>query len=46
MYVCCSVTDILLDISILCLPALYIRKLRISGGQKVGLVGIFGLGIL
>ena len=46
MYVCCSVTDIVLDISILCLPASFIRKLHISRGQKIGLIGTFGLGIL
>ena len=46
MYVCCSVTDVLLDLSILCLPASYIRKLWMSKGQKAGLIGIFGLGIL
>lgn len=46
MYVCLSVTDVLLDITILCIPASFIRKLHISDGQKLGLVGIFGLGVL
>ena len=46
MYVCSSVTDVVLDIAILCLPASFIRKLNLSQGQKLGLVGIFGLGIL
>ena len=46
MYVCLSVTDVLLDIAILCIPASFIRKLHISDGQKLGLVGIFGLGVL
>lgn len=46
MYVCFSVTDILLDIAILCIPASFIRTLHISQGQKIGLIGIFGLGVL
>ena len=46
MYVCLSVTDIVLDISILCIPAWFIRTLNISKGQKIGLACIFGLGIL
>ena len=46
MYVLCSVTDIILDISILCLPAFFIRNLQISRGKKIGLAAIFGLGIL
>lgn len=46
MYVLCSVTDIVLDISILCLPGFFIKDLQISRGKKVGVAGIFGLGIL
>ena len=46
MYVCCSVTDVLLDIAILCVPASFIRTLHISRSQKIGLIGIFGLGVL
>ena len=46
MYVCCSVTDVLLDIAILCIPSSFIRRLHISRSQKFGLIGIFGLGIL
>ena len=46
MYVCLSVTDVQLDIIILCIPASFIRRLHISDGQKLGLVGIFGLGVL
>ena len=46
MYLCCSVTDILLDICILCLPSSFIRTLCISRSQKIGLIGIFGLGVL
>lgn len=46
MYVCSSVTDIVLDISILCLPFSFIRKLHMSSVQKIGTTSIFGLGIL
>lgn len=46
MYMCLSVTDVLLDIAILCIPASFIRTLHISKGQKISLVGIFGLGVL
>ena len=46
MYVCSSVTDIVLDMSILCLPIAFIRKLHMSSGQKIGTSSIFGLGIL
>ena len=46
MYVCCSVTDIVLDMAILCIPTTFIRTLHMSRGQKVGLIGIFGLGVL
>ncbi|CAD6578978.1 MAG: hypothetical protein ASARMPRED_008913 [Alectoria sarmentosa] len=45
MYVCLSVTDVLLDIAILCIPTSFIRTLHISKGQKISLVGIFGLGV-
>jgi len=46
MYVLSSVTDIIIDISILALPAFFIRKLHLSGNQKIGIGAIFGLGIL
>ena len=46
MYLCCSVTDVLLDIAILCIPSSFIRTLHISQSQKIGLIGIFGLGVL
>ena len=46
MYVCSSVTDIALDICILCLPAFFLHNLQISLNKKIGLVGIFGLGVL
>lgn len=46
MYVCSSVTDIVLDISILCLPMSFIRRLHMSPIQKIGTSSIFGLGIL
>ena len=46
MYVCCSVTDVLLDIAILCIPSSFIRTLHINRSQKIGLTGIFGLGVL
>ena len=31
---------------ILCLPATFVRNLQVSRGKKVGLISIFGLGIL
>ena len=46
MYVCSSVTDIVLDLSILFLPASFIRNLHMSSVQKIGTSSIFGLGIL
>lgn len=46
MYLCSSVTDIVLDVAILCIPYSVIRTLNMSQGQKVGLIGIFGLGVL
>jgi len=46
MYLCSSVTDILLDITILCLPAQFVKKLQINAAQKVAVTTIFGLGIL
>ena len=46
MYVMCSVTDIILDIVILCLPASFLWKLQMSKRKKIGVAGIFGLGIL
>jgi len=45
MYVLSSVTDIILDITILCIPVSFIMKLRMSKHQKVGLTGIFALGL-
>ncbi|CAF9916363.1 hypothetical protein IMSHALPRED_003055 [Imshaugia aleurites] len=45
MYVCSSVTDIVLDISILCIPVSYIRQLQMSSVQKAATSSIFGLGI-
>jgi hypothetical protein len=45
MYMLSSVTDIVIDICILGLPAFFIRKLHLNGNQKIGLIGIFGLGI-
>lgn len=46
MFVCFSLMDVLLETAILCIPASLIRTLNISRGQKVGLVRIFGLGVL
>ena len=46
MYLCSSVTDIVLDIAILCIPYSVIRTLNMSQTQKVGLIGTFGLGVL
>lgn len=46
MYVTLSVTNIVLDMGVLCLPSLFIRKLQMDRGQKIGLIGIFGLGAL
>ncbi|MCJ1432687.1 hypothetical protein MMC27_002044 [Xylographa pallens] len=45
MYVCSSVTDIVLDIAILCLPAFFIRKLQMSLSRKIALGAVFGLGV-
>ena len=45
MYVCQSVTDIVLDIIILCLPAYSISRLQMSLNKKIGLGAVFGLGI-
>lgn len=45
MYALCSVTDIILDVSILCLPAYFIRNLQVSRSRKVGITAIFGLGV-
>ena len=46
MYACSSVTDIVIDIVILCLPASFVRSLQITRGQKYGVTSIFGLGVL
>ncbi|KAL6722362.1 hypothetical protein ACLMJK_001469 [Lecanora helva] len=44
-YVCSSATDIVLDVTILCLPVSFIRRLQTNVGQKIGMTSIFGLGI-
>ena len=46
MYVCSSVTDVVLDMTILCLPVSFIKILHMSSVQKIATSGIFGLGIL
>lgn len=46
MYLVCSLTDMLLDIAILCIPPVFIRKLNMSRARKIALVCIFSLGIL
>lgn len=48
MYVCSSVFDILLDITILCLPASFIftKRRNMTRQRKVGVYSIFALGIL
>jgi len=46
MYLLSSITDLLLDIFILCLPACFIKDLQMSLDKKIGVIGIFGLGIL
>lgn len=46
MYVCSSVTEILLDISILGLPAQSLKKLRIDAAHKALVTIIFGREIL
>ncbi|CAF9932551.1 MAG: hypothetical protein HETSPECPRED_008396 [Heterodermia speciosa] len=45
MYLVCSLTDMLLDIAILCIPPVFIRKLNMSRARKIALVCIFSLGI-
>ncbi|MCJ1324607.1 hypothetical protein MMC10_001269 [Thelotrema lepadinum] len=45
MYVLSSVTDIILDVSILSLPTFFIWRLQMSSAKKAGIIGIFGLGI-
>ncbi|MCJ1247507.1 hypothetical protein MMC30_004721 [Trapelia coarctata] len=45
MYMLLSITDIILNISILCLPVFYIRKLQMSQDRKLGLGAIFGFGV-
>ena len=46
MYVCSSVFDILLDITILCIPVSIIKGLSMTKERKLGLIGVFGVGIL
>jgi len=46
MYLLSSITDLLLDMFILCLPAWFIKGLQMSLDKKIGVAGIFGLGIL
>ena len=46
IFLCCSLTDVLLDIAILAIPAMFIKNLQVSHSQKVGLISIFGLGTL
>ena len=46
MYVMSSVTDIILDISILSLPTFFTWRLQMSSAKKFSIIGIFGLGIL
>ncbi|KAL2036929.1 hypothetical protein N7G274_010354 [Stereocaulon virgatum] len=45
MYVCSSVFDILLDITILCIPVSIIKGLSMTKERKLGLIGVFGVGI-
>ncbi|KAF2235433.1 hypothetical protein EV356DRAFT_118098 [Viridothelium virens] len=45
MYALCSATDIAIDICILCIPVFFIRKLHLNKTQKIGLTGIFGIGV-
>ena len=46
MYVLTSVTDIILDITILALPVQFVRKLQMSKSRKAAIIAIFGLGVL
>ncbi|KAI9658985.1 MAG: hypothetical protein M1821_001945 [Bathelium mastoideum] len=45
MYALCSATDITLDVCILFIPVVFVRRLHLSKTQKVGLTGIFGIGV-
>lgn len=46
MYIAATVTDIILDITVLCMPLPMIRSLNLSTKKKWNLVGIFWLGAL
>ena len=45
-YIGQAVATILLDLVLLCLPVFPVLRLQVSNAQKIGLVAIFGLGIL
>jgi hypothetical protein len=45
-YIANSATDVLTDIVTLCLPLPMIRRLRMSGRNKLALLGAFALGFL
>ena len=46
MYILNNVTDIILDIVTLCLPALYIKDIQMSLNKRIGMAFILGLGLL
>lgn len=46
MYVLSSTTDVVLDVSILCLLVNFIQNFRMSRNRKVCITAIFGLGVL
>lgn len=46
MYLLVNLTDVLLDIGILCLPAFFIQRLQLNRSQKRGVIFMFGSGIL
>ena len=46
MYMLSSVTNIILDVGILCLPISCVINLQVSRAKKIGIVAVFGLGIL
>jgi len=45
-YIANSATDVLMDLITLCLPLPMIRRLRMSGRNKLALLGAFALGFL
>jgi hypothetical protein len=45
-YIANSATDVLTDVVTLCLPLPMIRRLRMSGRNKLALLGAFALGFL